>query len=148
MRTNQEGQELIKKYESLKLEAYHCSAGVCTIGWGSTSYTDGSPIKIGDKISLETAQELFEYHLKKSEDGVSGSLMKSVSENQFAAMVSLCYNIGSTAFRKSTLAKLLNACEDKELTAAEFYRWNQSGGRVLKGLVTRRADEATLFLKE
>jgi len=147
-RTNQEGQGLIKSWEALRLEAYHCSAGVCTIGWGSTSYTDGSPIKIGDKISEATAQTLFEYHLKKAEDGVSSALMKPVSDNEFSAMVSLCYNIGANAFRKSTLVKLLNLGEDKIAVADQFLVWIHSKGKIEKGLIKRRHDERLLFLKE
>ena len=148
MRTNEAGQAIIKQWESLKLEAYHCSAGVCTIGWGSTTYTDGSPIKMGDKISIETAQELFEFHLKKSEDGVSAALMRPVGENEFSAMVSLTYNIGATAFRKSTLVKLLNAGEDRIAIADQFLVWNISKGKILSGLIKRRHDERLLFLKE
>lgn len=148
MRTNKEGQELIKSYEDLRLEAYHCSAGVCTIGWGSTYYIDGSPIKPGDKINEQTAQELFEFHLKKAEDGVSGAIMSPVTDNEFSALVSLCYNIGCTAFRKSTLVKLLNAREDKIAIADQFLVWNMSKGKVLSGLVKRRHAERSLFLKE
>lgn len=148
MRTNDAGQAIIKQWESLRLEAYHCSAGVCTIGWGSTSYTNGDPIKMGDKISIETAQELFEFHIKKAEDGVSGALMKPVSENEFSAMVSLCYNIGANAFKKSTLVKLLNSGEDKLAVADQFLVWNKANGKIQNGLIKRRHDERSLFLKE
>lgn len=147
MRTNQEGQDIIKSYESLRLEAYHCSAGVCTIGWGSTTYTDMTPIKIGDKISVETAQELFEFHVKRCEDAVSSVIMTPVTDNEFSAMVSLCYNIGPNAFKKSTLVKMLNRKEPLEDVAYQILQWNRSGGKVLNGLIKRRQSEHDLFLK-
>lgn len=148
MRTNKAGQDLIKYWEKLRLDAYHCSAGVCTIGWGSTSYTDGSPIKIGDKINEQTAQDLFEYHVKKCEDSVSSVIMIPVTDNEFSAMVSLCYNIGTSAFKKSTLVKLLNSKSSKEDVAYQILLWNKSKGKVLNGLSKRRKDEHDLFLKQ
>lgn len=148
MRINKEAEALIKKFESLRLEAYHCSAGVCTIGWGSTTYTDMTPIKIEDKISLETAQELFEFHIKRCEDAVASVIMIPLSDNEFSALVSLCYNIGPSAFKKSTLLKMLNNKEPKEDVAYQFLQWNKSNGKVLQGLAKRRKEEHDLFLKQ
>jgi lysozyme len=161
MLTNIEGINLIKSYESLRLEAYHCSAGVCTIGWGSTSYQDGSQIFPGDKISLETAETLFEHHLKICEDAISGVIMKPVTSNEFSALSSLCYNIGPQALRKSTLIKYLNEGLEREDIAYEFLKWNKirtiaksEDGQekiVMKpseGLSKRRSAEKTLFLKQ
>ncbi|WP_312069487.1 lysozyme, partial [Acinetobacter sp.] len=70
-----------------------------------------------------------------------------LSQNQFDALVSLTYNIGSTAFKNSTLLKKLNA-KDYAGAADQFLRWNKGGGKVLKGLVRRREAERALFLKK
>jgi lysozyme len=70
-----------------------------------------------------------------------------LSQNQFDALVSLAYNIGTNAFKTSTLVKYLNALDFKA-AADEFLKWNRGGGKVMKGLVRRRETERALFLKK
>ena len=70
-----------------------------------------------------------------------------LSQSQFDALVSLVFNIGGGAFRKSTLLQKLNA-GDYAGASNEFMRWIKAKGRVLGGLVTRRAAERALFLSE
>ncbi len=136
---NQTGLALIKQYEGCKLTAYVCPAGVLTIGYGST----GKHVKPGMTITEAEAEKLLRDDLARFEEGVE-KFCPVATENQFAALVSFAFNVGIEALRTSTLRRLHN--EGKYAEAAEqFKRWNKGGGRVLPGLVKRRAAEAQLY---
>lgn len=139
MRISQNGINLIKKYEGCKLTAYKCPAGVWTIGYG---HTDG--VKKGLKITLNQAESFLREDIKKFENGVNRLVASPLNQNQFDALVSFCFNCGLWAFKTSTLRQKLNA-GDYAGAAKEFPRWNKSGGKVLNGLVKRRAAEQKLF---
>ena len=147
MKTSQVGIELISSFEDTKLQAYDDGVGVWTIGIGTTIYPNGVKVKKGDKCTLEQAKEYFAHDLKRFESSVNNLVEVPLSQNQFDALVSLTYNIGSTAFKNSTLLKKLNA-KDYAGAADQFLVWNKGGGKVLKGLVKRRASERALFLKK
>ena len=155
MKTNELGRSLIKHFESLMLEAYQCSAGRWTIGYGNTFYEDGSPVKKGDKICKEKAEELLSVILEKFERGVVSLLTRTVTENQFSALVSFAYNVGldidadniAEGLGDSTLMKLVNRNPDDPKIADEFLKWNKAGGKVLNGLTRRRKSEAHLYFK-
>lgn len=138
-RINKAGLDIIKKSEGLRLKAYYCPAGVLTVGFGST----GPHVKPGMVITEAEAEQLLLDDLKRFEDAVAKACPVATS-NQFSAMVSLAFNIGTSAFAGSTLAKKHNA-GDYAGAAAEFARWNRGGGKVLPGLTKRRAREAQLY---
>lgn len=140
MKCNQAGKDLIKKWEGLKLKAYLCPAGVPTIGYGHTG-----DVKLGDKITPHQADVIFDLDLEKFEEGVTKLLKVPVNENEFSALVSFAYNVGLGALGKSTLLALIN--RDKGSPELEFAKWTRGGGKVLPGLVKRRAEEKALFLK-
>lgn len=146
--TNKAGLNLIKDFEGLRLKPYLCSAGVPTIGYGSTYYENGAKVSLKDKeITEERAEELLAFHLREHERHVDTLTKSAISDNQFAALVSFCYNVGPGSLKKSTLLKLVN--ENKFDDAAEqFLRWNKAGGKELAGLTRRRQAERSLFLKE
>ena len=147
MKTSQVGIELISSFEDTKLQAYDDGAGVWTIGIGTTIYPNGVKVKKGDKCTLEQAHEYLAHDMIEFEKTVNDSVKVPLSQNQFDALVSLAYNIGSTAFKNSTLLKKLNA-KDYVGAADQFLVWNKGGGKVLKGLVRRRDAERALFLKK
>ncbi len=147
MTTSRVGINLITSYEDEKLIAYDDGVGVWTIGIGTTVYPNGAKVKKGDKCTEEQALEYLQHDLKSFEKTVSDSVKVPLSQNQFDALVSLSYNIGSGAFKNSTLLKKLNA-KDYAGAADQFPRWNKGGGKVLKGLVRRRDAERSLFLKK
>jgi lysozyme len=134
--------DIIKRSESLRLRSYKCPAGILTIGYGHT----GKDVLMGQVIDATKAQELLERDLVHFSRGVSVYLENEVTDNQFGALVSLAFNIGLGAFGKSTLLSLVNK-GDREGAADQFLRWTKAGGRVLPGLVKRRALERELFLK-
>lgn len=147
MTTSQTGINLITSFEDLELKAYLCPAGVWTIGFGTTVYPDGTKVKKGDTCTAEQAKAYFAYDLKRFENAVNSGLTVVINQNQFDALVSLTYNIGTGAFAGSTLLKLLNQKQYRE-AAAQFTRWNKAGGKELRGLTRRREAERDLFLKK
>ena len=144
---NKIGLKLIAQFEGCYLQAYLCPANVWTIGIGTTIYPNGVKVKKGDKCTLEQAHKYLAHDMIEFEKTVNDSVKVPLSQNQFDALVSLSYNIGSTAFKNSTLLKKLNA-KDYAGAADQFPRWNKGGGKVLKGLVRRREAERALFLKK
>lgn len=137
---------IIKEFEGLKLNAYDDGVGVWTIGYGTTRYPNGNRVKRGDKITLEQAEQYIRHDLSNFEDAVNSLVKVPLTQNQFDALTSLVYNIGSGAFSKSTLLKKLNA-KDYKGAADQFLVWNKAGGKTLQGLVNRRTKEKQLFLK-
>ena len=139
MKTSPKGISLIKEFEGLSLDAYLCSAGVLTIGYGHTG-----GVQKGDRITEKKAEELLQDDLKKFENGVLRLVRVPLNQNQFDALVSFAFNLGVGNLGKSTLLRKLND-RDFKGAAAEFVRWNKAGGRELAGLTRRRNAEAELF---
>lgn len=136
--------DLIKKYEGLSLKAYRCPAGILTIGYGCTSYPDGTPVKQGDVITKEKAEALLlDYVINKILPNIRDL---DLTDNQQAALCSLIYNVGFGAFSKS---KCYKAIKNKDWeTAFHNWDWIKGGGKVLKGLIKRRAEEMALFFAD
>lgn len=138
--TNSSGVNLIKSFEGLRLKAYQDAVGVWTIGYGTTR-----GVKPGQEISEAQAEALLKTDLARFERDVSQAVRVPINDNQFAAIVSFTYNVGSGAMRSSTMLRKLNR-RDIYGAANEFPRWNRAGGRVLAGLTRRRNAERALFL--
>jgi len=139
MVTSGEGASLIKKFEGCKLEAYRCAAGVWTIGYGHTK-----EVAEGDVISQFDAEDLLTYDLQEFEAYVLDYVSVPLKQNEFDALVSWTFNLGSGNLRSSTLLKKLNDHKYKEVPT-EIRRWNKAAGKVLDGLVRRREAESLLF---
>ena len=140
------GINLICGFEGLKLKAYDDGVGVWTIGFGTTIYPNGIKVKKGDTCTTEQAKAYMAHDLKKFESAVNSAVTVSINQNQFDALVSLAYNIGTSGFKNSTLVKKLNA-GDIRGASAQFNVWNKGGGKVMQGLVNRRDVERKLFEK-
>jgi len=139
---------IIKKFEGLELTSYPDTGGIFTIGYGNTINKDtGLAIKKGDKIDLATAERWLKMDVAEREKKIKDLIKVPVNANMMAAMTSLAYNIGTGAFAKSTLLRLLNTKADKKLIADQFLRWNKVKGLEVKGLTDRRKMERELFLK-
>lgn len=142
MNISYEGLDLIKKYEGLRLEAYLCPANVWTIGYGHT----GNDVEEGMEISEEEADDLLVRDLERFELVVN-KVKAPLTQSMYDALVSFTYNVGGGAFLNSTMLRKI-AVRDYVGAANEFPKWNKGGGRVLAGLVRRRAEEKALFLKD
>lgn len=126
----------IATWEGFKGEAYIPVPGdVPTIGFGSTE-----GVKLGDTISVPDALNRLEKDVRAAEDAVRSCVTVPLTQGEMDAYTSLAFNIGGTAFCDSTLVKKLNA-GDYRGACEEIKRWHFAGGKSLKGLVDRRADE-------
>jgi len=133
------GLALIKRWEGLRTTAYFCPARVLTIGYGST----GKHVKRDMKITEAQAEKMLRDDLARFERRVT-ALAKAPTQEQFDAMVALAFNIGEDGFAKSSVLRAHNA-QDYVRAGQAFGMWVRAGGKVLKGLVNRRADEAALY---
>ena len=143
MQTSNKGRDFIKGFEDLCLKAYPdpgTGGKPWTIGWGHTK-----GVKQGERITQEQAEQFLSDDLAVFELTVNSALKRPMTQNQFDAMVSLAFNIGGSAFAGSTLVKKFNAGDDRG-AADEFSKWKNSGGKVMPGLVKRRAAERETFL--
>lgn len=148
MRLSDRGRDLIYRHEGLhkrtsdgRYQAYRCPAGVWTIYCG---LTEG--VREGMIITWAQGEGLFRNTIQRYETAVDSMLKVAVNQNQFDALVSLAWNIGTGALAKSTLIRKLND-SDTIGAAAEFGKWTKAAGKVMPGLVRRRADEAALFVE-
>jgi GH24 family phage-related lysozyme (muramidase) len=145
MRLSEKGLNLIKKFEGVRLTSYKCSANVDTIGYGHT----GPDVYPGLKITEAEAEDLLLKDVESFQQCVSSFVTTRVNQNEYDALVSFTFNVGTTAFINSTLLKLLNGNADRKIVAAEFGRWVKAGGdEPVEGLVRRRAAEKKLFLEK
>ncbi len=144
MRISENGIRLIKSFEGCYLKAYKCPAGVWTIGWGTTEEVDGKKPCEGMVITQEQADNLLINHLKAYERAVD-RLPVELNQNQFDALTSFCYNLGTGIFRGRLLEAIKQ--EDWGNVAKQLLLYNRGGGVVLKGLARRRQAESDLFLK-
>lgn len=132
--------DFVKQWEGRELKAYRCSAGVWTIGYG---HTEG--VKEGDTISPSEADALLVEDLRKHAEALAPYVNVPVTRGQYIAVLSLAFNVGVTAVKKSSLLRLLNSGHDEE-AADEFLRWIFAGGKESPGLKARREREQALFL--
>jgi len=146
MKLSQSGYDLIKEFEGLSLKPYKCSAGVPTIGYGSTYYENGVRVTMNDlPISKDRAFELLKITASRFAIKVENLLKKPVTQNQFNALVSFAYNVGSGALASSTLLKLVNINPNDAMIAKEFLKWNKASGKPIQGLTNRRMKESALY---
>ncbi|HKX36117.1 MAG TPA: lysozyme [Rhizorhapis sp.] len=136
---NAAGLALVKAHEGLRLEAYQDTSGIWTIGYGHTR-----GVKAGDSISAERAEQLLEADLMDAERAVAALVKVPLTDNQFSALVSFVFNLGEGAFARSTLLRKLNE-GGHGLVPACLKSWIFDNGKVLQGLVKRRAAEAALW---
>jgi lysozyme len=145
MVTSENGIKLIERFEGFREKPYLCSAGVPTIGIGSTRYANGVAVKLTDHpITLVQAKMLLAQTIKPFEDAVNRYVQVKINQNQFDALVCFAYNVGWQALRTSTLLKKLNV-GDYIGASHEFLRWDKAGGKRLQGLINRRKAEMFLF---
>ena len=148
-KVNAETIEHVKRLEGCKLVAYPDPGSrdgtPWTIGYGHTSDAHMKVFK-GLKITQAQADAALEYDLNETAAAVDAVVKVPLNENQFGALVSFAFNVGNEAFRTSTLLKKLNA-GDYASVPAQMARWNKNDGKVMQGLVNRRASEAGLWAK-
>lgn len=141
---------LIKEFESCSLTPYRCSAGVPTIGYGTTVYPNGRKVTMFDPaITQAQAEAIFDHTVRQFEAGVKADLKRATSDQQYSALVCFAYNLGLAALESSTLMKLHNAGIDALRVSQEFPKWRfekvNGASKPSWGLLRRRLTEAHLY---
>ena len=140
MTTSNQGKNLIKEAEGLRLDAYRCPAGIPTIGWGHTK-----GVKLGQHITVQQAEDMLVDDIAPIERLLNG-LKINFRQEQFDALVSWIFNFGEGKFKGSTMYKRIIAnAKDEEITD-QLVKWINAAGRPLLGLMKRRVAEANLFI--
>ena len=142
MTTSEAGLRIIRTFEGCRLQAYRCPAGVWTIGYGHTK-----GVSQGDVISKADAEHLLRTDLEPVEAEIH-ALRLNLRQNQFDALASFIFNIGTAAFRnKSSVRRyIIEGRTDAEI-AEKFLLWHKANGVALQGLTNRRKMESDLFKK-
>lgn len=146
MELSQKIKQMIKGWEGCRLTAYRCPAGVLTIGYGHT----GADVTPGKRITQAEADRLFDNDVRKFAAKVAPLFAGvAINNNQFDALVSLSYNIGSLSAKAPTLLRKVKANPNDPSIRAEFLKYvNASVNGVLKplpGLMKRRTAEANHY---
>lgn len=139
MKTSNKGIELIKNFESFRSQTYLCAAGVLTIGYGHT----GPEVIEGKRITIPQADELLKHDLSDAEKAVNK--LSGLNQNQFDALVSFTFNIGTGNFLSSTLYKKAKANPADPTIRDEFNKWVYAKKQKLAGLINRRKRESELY---
>lgn len=147
------GIEELKKSEALRLKAYQDQTGKWTIGYGHTGKVGGVPVQAGMTITKEQADELFKQRLPEFENAINNNVKANLSQNQFDALTSLAYNIGTGGFAKSSVVGHLNngnyqGAADAILQYSKSKNAQTGQLEFNQGLYNRRQRERTLFLGE
>lgn len=159
MQVSDSGFNLIKSFEGFRAKAYpdpKSGGAPYTIGYGTTKYTSGAPVKPGDSVTHGQAELYLREDVRKFAAFVDSAVTIPLSQGQYDAMVSIVYNVGPGSKNKdgilrlkdgrpSTLLRKLNA-KDYKGAADEFLRWVSPGSSVETGLRRRRTAERDLFL--
>jgi len=144
MKTSERGKDFIKSFESCKLSAYKCSAGIPTIGYGHTK-----GVTMGMTITQDEAEEMFDKDVSQFDLNLSKIVTKPLKQNQWDALISFSFNLGTGSLLNSTLFKKLKADPEDPTIPDEFLKWDKArvNGELvaLKGLTRRRVAEAMIY---
>ena len=146
MKINEQGLALIRRFEGLRTGAYRDAAGVWTIGYGHTSMAGPPRVSRGMKITRKEAASILARDVAGFAEGVASHVRVPLSDSQFSALVSFAYNVGLENFRKSSVLRAVN---DGDCCAVprRLSLWVKAGGKILPGLINRRAAEGALFMQ-
>jgi len=157
MRVSDKAIKMIKHHEGVRQRPYRCPAKLWTIGVGHVLYPRQGALKIEERdaypleykddrtFSMEEVDDILRDDLNRFERGVERFCPVKLTQGQFDALVSFSFNVGLGTLQRSTLRQKVIR-NDMEGATEEFLKYTLAGGKVLKGLVTRRNDERALFL--
>ncbi len=146
MKISKRGLLFIEEFEGFRSKPYLDTGGVWTIGIGTIVYPNGTKVSGTDRpISRDRALELLEIDLIAREKKVKSLLKVDLNQNQYDAIISFAYNVGTHALSTSTLLKRLNVNPCDPDIAYQFSRWNKDNGKVIAGLVRRREAESKMY---
>lgn len=138
--------DTLKELEGFRDTPYKCSAGVWTIGYGHSSAIDNRALT-NKPITEEEATTILQSDISRFESIVKASVTVPLTEAQLAALTIFCFNVGASAFKKSTLLKKLNS-GDYNSVPSELLRWDKVNGKPSVGLSHRRHREIDVWLED
>ena len=154
MKVSDQGKRKMREWEGSRARAYRDAGGKLTIGVGhlltkselasGKLWIQGYPVPYAAGLSDEQILDLLGQDLAGAEQAVNAGVNVELSQNQFSALVSFCFNVGRIAFKNSTLLKLLNQEKYGEVPG-QLRRWVRCQGKVIQGLVQRREQEIKLW---
>lgn len=137
--------DLIRHCTGFHAKVVLSPAGIPIQGYGSTRHSDGRPIALGDlPITMDDADAMLMAALKPSEAAVRRYVHSPITQDQFDALVSFCYDVGEQTFLQSKVLQHINAAEFRE-AATCLLHWAWRDGHVSPERVKRRTREQTLF---
>lgn len=154
MQVGKSGKALFQEWEGLELNEYLDSGGAPTIGIGHLMTRSermsgkiiikGTSVAYRNGLTAQQCLDLLDQDLDPAENTVNSAVTVALNQNQFDALVSFTFNVGDSAFRSSTLLKVLNAGHYDQVPG-QLARWVHDNGKVVKGLVNRRNKEIELW---
>lgn len=154
---SQKALKMIAHHEGTRYKPYRCPADLWTVGVGHVLYPEQGKLPMAERLAYPLAKvdnrtwskdevnALLEFDLTRFVRGVSRYCTGPFTQGQLDALVSFSFNVGLGTLQRSTLRQKFNR-GDLAGAAEEFLKYTKGGGKVLKGLVNRRADERSLFL--
>ncbi|AZA74550.1 lysozyme [Chryseobacterium indoltheticum] len=134
--------------EGFKEYAYKDSGGVWTVGYGQTYFSGGKKVMQYDKIGKTESILFVQKKVEKIYYNIVKRINRTLPENQYVALISFVYNVGETAFNRSTLLKFINMNREKIEIISEFKNWVYVKGVFVQGLLNRRLKESSLYFQE
>jgi lysozyme len=154
MQMSPHGLSLLQQWEGFKLTVYKDSAGLPTIGVGhlitkseqssGTITINGVAVPYANGLTEQQVTDLLGQDVQPAEKAVNDGVKVALDQNQFDALVSFTFNVGTGAFTSSTLLKLLNEGQYDQVPT-QLLRWTKAGGKEVQGLVNRRNNEIKLW---
>lgn len=149
LKVDEAGINFIKGHEAFVPCPYYDQGRVPTIGYGMTHYHDHRRVTMDDRCLTRAEAD---FHLRRIlsdyEYTVHSEVMESITQSQFNALTSFCYNVGIEGFKRSNLLSRVNDNPMHPKIIEEFYKWVYVKGRVSKGLIRRREAEIELYFSE
>jgi lysozyme len=157
MQVSEKCLKMLQHHEGIRQKPYRCPAKLWTVGCGHVLYPRQAQMKLEERdsfpleerdnrtFSMDEVNEIMKNDLNRFERGVEKYCPVKLTQGQFDALVSFSFNLGLGTLQRSTLRQKVIRGEMEE-AAEEFLKYTLAGGKVLKGLVTRRNDERALFL--
>jgi lysozyme len=155
MQMSAHGTDLLTEWEGFEPTVYDDSVGIPTIGVGHALTPaeksagaldiDGTQVPYAGGITEDQVKALLACDLHRYEDALNDAIAVNLTQNQFDALVSFCFNVGIGGFQGSTLLKDVNN-SNFDAVPADLRMWDKAGGVVSQGLLNRRNNEVQLWL--
>ena len=144
MKLNENGLALLRAFEGFRAQSYRDVAGVWTIGYGHTGRAGPPEVTPQSRMTEPEARALMKRQAETFAKAVRSMLTRELTDDQFSALVSFAFNVGTGAFARSSVLKAVNEGR-LDAVPGRLKLWVKARGRVLPGLVRRRAAEAAMF---